>query len=894
MKKNLLSLHFPLGGVDRSTAIQNQPPYTTSKAQNVWPHDANEGRERGGSRPGLGPFIRDPLGNGPVRMLAKVGIVQEPTNDTVQSLQVNQFKVSGVGLSSNWVQPVFSTTSLVTGDSGLKPSNTALYGAAINYFDDGRQSAGSSYEYGARIVPNGGTTAGTYKIIFNVAGTPLSGKEFALTLDGAGGYSGNVDGHTFSGNDGHVGGGWMFLQLVKSGGNYLATGYWRTNAFGPFNIGSLSYFNWGLGIQWASASSGGSIAETSTQFPSSWRKSTRQEILVAISDGDLYYQTAPRSMTKLSTSYKFAKDRRIEAVEYEQKLYIADYSWLLKGSDGALAATAFTSFSTGSGENFTTRGVTTSYNLSIQDSTYTQNEFQTVALAHADGGTFTLTFNGETTSALAWNASASTVKTALEALSGIDTVNVTTGGSAPYTYTIEFTGALAATNVSQLTADISLLTFTGAPPSPSVTITTTHDGANGDDAIGVYPIASVSGTTLSLTAAPPHGAATSLGTLTYMILKSTMVFDPVAGTLSLFKATSGKGIAPIGCRLIAKYLDRLVLAAPPDTPHLWFMSRKGDPYDWDYSLLDSGAPVSASLSNAGDIGDPITALIPHTDECMIFGCYSSLWVLKGDVATGGRIDNLSRRIGVVDSGAWCALPDDQVVFLSQDGLYIIGRGCSGTPVSLSRERLPIELQNLSSAVATVQLEYDVEFRGVHIYVAREDEEYVYHWWFDWATKSFWPITLTTDHEPMATTAYTPINGQQYILLGGRDGKIRHYSRDYFTDDGGTLIPSFVDIGPIKLNSDYQEGVLEELQLSLARGSGRVDWGVRVGQTADDAVYRTDTHTTGVFGERLNYIARPRSRGHSAVIRLTGKDKLPWIYEEGHATVKTAGKRRRRW
>jgi hypothetical protein len=37
-----------------------------------------------------------------------------------------------------------------------------------------------------------------------------------------------------------------------------------------------------------------------------------------------------------------------------------------------------------------------------------------------DSGTFTLTFDGQTTSAIAWDASASTVQSALESLSNID------------------------------------------------------------------------------------------------------------------------------------------------------------------------------------------------------------------------------------------------------------------------------------------------------------------------------------------------------------------------------------------------------------------------------------------------------------------------------------------
>ncbi len=84
------------------------------------------------------------------------------------------------------------------------------------------------------------------------------------------------------------------------------------------------------------------------------------------------------------------------------------------------------------------------------------NEVQTVTLSNATGGTFRLTFGTEQTSALVYNASAGTVETALEALTGIDNVTVT--GSAGGPYTITFGGTQANTNVAQITADATFLT----------------------------------------------------------------------------------------------------------------------------------------------------------------------------------------------------------------------------------------------------------------------------------------------------------------------------------------------------------------------------------------------------------------------------------------------------
>ncbi len=84
------------------------------------------------------------------------------------------------------------------------------------------------------------------------------------------------------------------------------------------------------------------------------------------------------------------------------------------------------------------------------------NEIQEISLSGttATGGTFTLTFDEETTGTIAYNASAATIKSALELLSTVNTVTVT--GSGPWS--VEFTGTHAGTNVSLMTIDVSNLT----------------------------------------------------------------------------------------------------------------------------------------------------------------------------------------------------------------------------------------------------------------------------------------------------------------------------------------------------------------------------------------------------------------------------------------------------
>lgn len=75
------------------------------------------------------------------------------------------------------------------------------------------------------------------------------------------------------------------------------------------------------------------------------------------------------------------------------------------------------------------------------------------------GGTFTLTYSGQTTAAIAFNATASAIQAALVALSNIDDVDgvVCTGGPINTTaVNVAFKRSLAATNVAQMTLTSSL------------------------------------------------------------------------------------------------------------------------------------------------------------------------------------------------------------------------------------------------------------------------------------------------------------------------------------------------------------------------------------------------------------------------------------------------------
>ncbi len=99
------------------------------------------------------------------------------------------------------------------------------------------------------------------------------------------------------------------------------------------------------------------------------------------------------------------------------------------------------------------------------------NEVQTVTIT-ATGGTWNAIFGGQTSANIAYDALASAVKSALEAMSSIGTNNVSVSGNAGGPYTIEFIGTLAATNVATMTTDATNLTVAG-----TAVVAVVHSGA---------------------------------------------------------------------------------------------------------------------------------------------------------------------------------------------------------------------------------------------------------------------------------------------------------------------------------------------------------------------------------------------------------------------------------
>lgn len=443
-------------------------------------------------------------------------------------------------------------------------------------------------------------------------------------------------------------------------------------------------------------------------------------------------------------------------------------------------------------------------------------------------------------------------------------------------------------------------------------IVITSTGATGRAVVGVYHIDTISAGSITALTAMASGDETTVG---YRIERALKVYDPAAETFTLAQHTAG--IQPTNCSLIALYRDRIVLAGDPQYPHVWYMSRSGTPTDWDYSQTDSRAAAYGANSDAGQIADPITALIPGGDDYMLFGCANSLWVMRGDPAYSASIDPLSRVIGVVSAKAWCNLPDGSIMFASNDGIYALAPGAASIPQPISKDRVPRELTNFRSG-DEVTMVYDSIHNGVHIFVYSEDRTNT-HYWLDLTVGGFWPVSLEDEYTPTcAIELYDRTIDDSAVVFGCRDGYLRRFTKAASDDDGIAFL-SHVLYGPVRAgDSDYMDGIVDELDATLGTGSGDVRWELLTGEVAEDAVNGsvftgyllketgdnvlletgglacTDgaSDKAGIWSEGRNYKNRPAARAPAFVVKLSGIAGEPaWMIEGLTVARRTSGPQR---
>lgn len=776
-QKYQLNLSFPLRGLDKKYAFQDQAPYTTPDALNVRPTDTILERERGGSRPGIDKAYSTLLGSGnPVRLLDDVTFISEDGfTEFIDTFEGTSFGSSWNQIGSDALPGIVDNLVNVAFNSDGKAALDL-----ISNFDTSQ-----AYTTEVFIVPHQGSHHGTYQLygmlddttpvpttdgfVAQIVMNDATGVATATLTKYAGSSPSAID--TGTGTGTYAKAGWFSVTVSGT----TVTMYWDGEQLATGTVSGLSGTRVGFGLECTESGGICLISQYRTQYYETSPNERRKNVLVASSNGVLYKDSTSQTMATISTSLTLASDRLLLSAERAQKLYIADVGLRVDGTDGTISSTTFDDVA---GKDWTT------YSIDTDD--------DVVVLSNVTGATVA----------------------------------------------------------------------------------------------GVYTIASFDATNITLGSAPGDGTAA------FRIERGTKVYDPSDDSLALWTATASKGQIPQSQPLIVRYRDRLVLGGGAEAPHVWYMSRAGDPLDWDYSQEDASAAVAGTNADAGTMGEPIFAMISHSDDYLVFGCQNSMWVLRGDPKFGGMLDNLSENVGVVDKQAWCYGPEGQILFLSRDGLYGLSPGAQQYPQSISREVLPKALRDISSSTFTVTMAYDLRDRGVHIYLSSANVQTVEHFWFDWEQKSFWPVTLEGNYDPTALTVfYSPDLRQTVVLLGSRDGFLRRYD-NFFETDGGNQFSSYVTYGPIRLGGrNLNDGIITELVGTLGVDSGNVTWSVLVNDTPE-GVSTASAFETGTWVAGLNYNNHPRARGAAFILKVANAESRRWAMESAHAAVKKTGTTRK--
>jgi hypothetical protein len=478
----------------------------------------------------------------------------------------------------------------------------------------------------------------------------------------------------------------------------------------------------------------------------------------------------------------------------------------------------------------------------------------------------------------------------IETLRIIPGVTIPAGQSQAVGYKGQIVVAGAATVLASGTGTITNNTFTSAAVSNWSSI----DPANhvvkivDDTHLGTYQISAVLASSLQINSQTPIASAT----VQFEIVPAAKIIDPQTATVTIMRTQ--KGVIPTNAKSLAVYRDRLVWAEG----RVWYMSRQGDIYDYDYSADsdDGGRAVAAVNSTAGQPGDPIVAIAVGGDDYLVMFSEDTTWVLRGDPTYGGKLYNLSQVVGCVGPKAWCYGPQDEIYFLAKTGLYSIGSDVDQPPQPISDVVLPQELKRITSANYNVALAYDSSDTGIAIFLTPSDGSNGIHWWFDLGTKSLWPMQMTTaGQQPSAVCSFTGTpSRQQKLLLACRDGTLREFNG--ILDDGQD-INSYIVLGPFATSDNFSyDGVITEILLNLGTESiqtANVTLKVFTGSSAQAAVNSAVAGNNPVFSFLVQATPssrlRERVRGAFFCVRLDAIG--PWSFEGMTAFTAISGRNR---
>lgn len=395
---------------------------------------------------------------------------------------------------------------------------------------------------------------------------------------------------------------------------------------------------------------------------------------------------------------------------------------------------------------------------------------------------------------------------------------------------------------------------------------------------------------------------------TIVVHRATKEYNPVEGTVSLLDDLgTASSFAPTNCRLIANYFSRLYLAGDSFNPHVWYASRSGDFFDFDYGQPDDDfgratLGTTQSFDNVPVSGLPITAMIPSQNDYMLFGFSEALGMLRGDPLMGGSMSFLTRSIGVVTRGAWCRTPSG-TYFLSRDGMY----RTSGLSIeAVSKYKVPQELLDVQPGVDVVAMVYDAHARGVWISILGRSGKAYSRWFFYEPTQAFFPLTFSTSNVAItyACEHYHGDSNQPMAVFGCSDAYIRNFHNLAERDDDDWIY-GYTICGPFQIGNGDSEAMALRIVADLSLESGKVKWTAVTAPSAEECVELARSNGLGIsptsanvrrgdWTSGSNFPFNPRLRGQWFALRIDSHSDgnyRPWTLAGAEAMIVPTGRGR---
>lgn len=856
MGDTILEMAFPLAGLDEAGQLGRQRPGTTPRAQNVRPIDPGSGRARGGQRPGQKKYLASALGS---------ASIQELTHITLDAGQLLQPLSSGAAYL-----PVPGSSQayyLIAADGTVYQHTSADWNGPATFDQDGnvyitfgeatspynRYLVVRKYDASAQLVWE--TTLDTS------AGNPKL--PTGIVLDGGILYVAAIVGTT--------GSNYYLYRLDAQSGSAYGTNPWLNatlsasvanpgvNIHSALALGS-TYFGM---VGWNSSTTNlelkiiakatGTVAATATITTG-----TRGSSDICADGSDNFYLTygsAGLTLDRLrsydsaaSVRWTLTGSTKVFSCCYDRRAsLLLTCGVALNGGANSVAIVTAASGAIASSANV---GSQSEWRCVRQDG---RGYYRVL---YADRGA---SFNASFTES--WDKTFTGVTGSGMAVAVGEQTSFAGQMSSRVTWQLGIAGGTVACFDRQ-----GVVAVTNGSSALSAIRPVIHSAVNGSK------IFFADGTSTKYWNAPTNTVST---------------WTPTAGSLPVDNA----GNRP---RLICTWRGGIMQAGLAGDPQNWFLSRRGDPLDWDYEpdFPDEAQACAGNNTPAGLCPDIINSLVPFSDNLFVFGGDHTLWWLTGDpMVQGSQMQLLSDITGMAWGLPWCLDPLGVLWFFgSRGGVFKLEPG--GKPERISG---PIDerLASVPLASTVVRLAWDDRRQGLHLFltpiVATDDGE---HYWFDARANGPWlDVFGDSNMNPKAIDVFDADDpDDRVLLLGGQDGYVRQFD-PAAGDDDGEPIDSFVFLGPIALKGGAGF-LVKDLQGTIATGSDDVDWQLHVGNSPQAAL-AADTAQAGVWSAGRNRSVAIRRFGQAAYLEIGRNEEGTWALEQIFAVLHPAGRARQR-